>query len=148
MVCPTRHVHQAAEQEKHQHKLDFEPEERRQMEPERVQSAPQPVVDRQRRGRDRPINGEIRLRAQQRSIGEKARHIADVADVDVVSDRMEIIKVKIVVEVVDVGRPYDYDQGRAQDQRAFLIAGQFREKGSDHLGLCSRAHWRLFLAAW
>ena len=69
----------------------------------RVEAAAKPVVDRQRRRDERPVALIGRQRAECRRADEEQRNVADTADEHVVLNRVNVVEVEGVVEVIGVG---------------------------------------------
>ena len=113
-------VEDAAEQEEHQGHLDQEPDERGEMEVEGHIPAAEPVVHGKRRGGHGTVRGVIRQRAEQGAVGEEARHVAQVADVWVAGDRVEVVKVEAVDEMVCIGGEDGGGKGRAETEGSTL----------------------------
>ena len=73
------------------------------MEPEGLETAPEPVVDGEAQRDERavlPIRGE---RAACLGVGEKLADVREVPDPEIVDDRVRVVEVEAVVEVIRVG---------------------------------------------
>jgi len=94
-------VQDPPEQEGEEQAFDQEPGEAVDVKGQGIESA-QGVVDRKRRRHHRPITLIGRQRAEGAHVGEEARDIAQVADEQVALDRMRVVEMERVAEVVRV----------------------------------------------
>ncbi len=110
-----RAIHQLPVERQQQHALHQEQREVGHVKHERVETAAQPVVERERRGHQRPVALVGRQRAERRRAGEEQRDVTEAADEDVVLDGVDVVEMEVVVEVRRVGAGRQEDRGGARD---------------------------------
>src|SRR5438132_2637049 len=84
-----------------QHERDEEREDR-QVKPERLHSAAEPVVDCEQRRNEWAIRLIARERAEGRRVAEEERNVPQLADGRVVYDRVRVVEMEAVVKMVRV----------------------------------------------
>src|SRR6185312_9402664 len=99
------------EQREHQAKLHGEPEEVRSLEAGGVQAAGDEVIDGKRRSDERSPAAVRGQRAECVGVAKDQRDIAEIANVGVGGDGVEIVEMKPIVEMVPVDSRHDCDDG-------------------------------------
>ncbi len=123
LICWPRRggVEQLVKKNKHQDQLDQKPEERRNMKPESVaETMAEVVIDRQLSHQDRPPGLIGRQGTACPGVLEKEGDIVQVTNVNIGDDRMRIVKVKAVVEMVRVGDANRHQRKGSEDKKWFL----------------------------
>ena len=100
----------------HQEQLEQEPQERREVEVKGGFKAPaQPVVDGEGSGHQRAPTAVLRSNGEGCRVGEEPGDVAEIADVDVVADGVEIVEEEGILEMVGIGES-DGGEHRGGDQ--------------------------------
>ena len=122
---PEQPIHQQPEQRD----LKDERREIRHLKPERLEPAPERVIDRQRHRDDRPVRLIRGQRAERRRIGEEPRDIIEAPDEGVIDDRVRVVEVEPVFEVVRVCRRDARCRQERQERRYGDALAQQQESG-------------------
>ncbi len=100
------------------------------MEIERFHAAPEPVIEGQRRSHERTPRAIRGQDAAGFRITEKPRHVVNVLNVRILNDRMEIVEMEFVPEVIRVDRRHQRDEtnedGEGFPAHYFLAANDRR----------------------
>src|SRR5213595_1391468 len=99
-----RVIEQALNDEREQQRQRDEEGKDRDMKPERLHSAAEPVVDCEQCRNERAIRLIARERAESRSVAEEERNISQVLNGRVCFDRVRVVEVETVVKMVCVRR--------------------------------------------
>ena len=104
------------------------------MKPERIQLPSQPVIDCQCRRNNRPIGLIPRQGTECRRVAKEPRDVPQIADECIIDNRMRVIEMEIVVEVIRVCADHPNQERKADYQDAATGTCRIRPRGEfiDH----------------
>ena len=104
------------------------------MKPERSQLSPQPVIDCQCRRDNRPVGLIPRQGTECRRVAKEPRDVPQIADECIIDNRMRVIEMEIVVEVIRVYTDHPNQERKADYQDAATDACRIRRRDefTDH----------------
>src|SRR5580704_8284971 len=97
-----RPVEESQEENVNQRELNQVPEKRGEVEGGRPQAPSDPIIERQRRRYQRAVGLMRRQHTERPGVGEKTRNGGERADSRVRGDRMEVVEMELIAEVIGV----------------------------------------------